>query len=459
MGQPCWQIGPCLVWPDRLIFLPSAADGRKRKGSGPVMSDPLCQGTVSGVANPAVQPVRVRKERDLRIDFFRGVSLFIILIDHIRNNSFSHLMPASFGFSDAACIFFFVSGASCAYAFGSVYRRAGWALGTARVSLRVWQIYAAQLGLVMAVAALPGLLAHVTGHRHYNFVELFELYHLYDDPVQAFRGIVMLSYVPGYLDVLPVYVVIMAMVPVAVLLAKLDRRLPVVASVLLWAGALLLGWNLPADPSTKRHWFFDPFSWQLVFFTGYALTAGWVSVPPIFRDRGMGLFRIGAVGLIVFGFVARTGLLSHAGETGEAIAEWVTANTNKTVLPPLIYLHFLAVAWLVVSIVGKRPAFLHRNWARPFITAGTYSLPVFLCTVVLAQLGTAALDGVSPWSIRQIVVNVMAMAVLALLVRIIAWYHSTPWKKPVAVPAQELVREQKMDQGLPQGSAQSVIRP
>ena len=100
--------------------------------------------------------------RDLRLDFFRGISLFIILIDHMRGNNLAAWTPGAFGFSDAACIFIFISGITSALAFGRVYGRASWLAASARVAQRVWQIYVAQIGVVMAVAALPGL-AHALG--------------------------------------------------------------------------------------------------------------------------------------------------------------------------------------------------------------------------------------------------------------------------------------------------------
>src|SRR5215467_3897362 len=63
--------------------------------------------------------------RDLRIDFFRGVALYVILIDHIAFNPLTRFTYHRFGFSDAAEAFVFLSGLSCGIAYYSMLKRHG----------------------------------------------------------------------------------------------------------------------------------------------------------------------------------------------------------------------------------------------------------------------------------------------------------------------------------------------
>ncbi len=186
------------------------------------------------------------KQRDLRLDFFRGISLFIILIDHMRGNTLGNWTPGHFGFSDAACIFIFISGYTAALAFGSLYGRTTWLSATARVALRVWQLYIAQIAVCVVVASIPGITRHLFGTDGYASV--LKLDYLFIDPIDAIWGLVTLTYVPAYLDILPVYVVMMAMIPLAVMIARVNPRLVIVASAALWAAARVFHWNLPADP-------------------------------------------------------------------------------------------------------------------------------------------------------------------------------------------------------------------
>ena len=90
-------------------------------------------------ANPHSAPIAatqtsavVTSKRDPRLDFYRGMAMFIILFAHTPGNFFTSWIPARWGFSDATEMFVFCSGMASAIAFGRTFDRAGWALGTAR---------------------------------------------------------------------------------------------------------------------------------------------------------------------------------------------------------------------------------------------------------------------------------------------------------------------------------------
>ncbi len=53
------------------------------------------------------QQIATKRMRDPRLDFFRGLGMFIILIAHIPGNTWLNWIPARFGFSDAADMFVF----------------------------------------------------------------------------------------------------------------------------------------------------------------------------------------------------------------------------------------------------------------------------------------------------------------------------------------------------------------
>src|SRR5258705_1499837 len=56
-------------------------------------------------------------ERDLRLDLFRGIGLWMIFLDHIPHDFVSWLTFPNYGFSDAAGLFLFISG----YLVGWIY--------------------------------------------------------------------------------------------------------------------------------------------------------------------------------------------------------------------------------------------------------------------------------------------------------------------------------------------------
>jgi hypothetical protein len=94
------------------------------------------------------------RQRDPRLDFFRGLGMFIILIAHITNNPWTMWIPARFGFSDATEIFVFCSGMASAIAFGAVYARAGWLMGTLQIAGRIWTVYWVHLGVFFVTLML-----------------------------------------------------------------------------------------------------------------------------------------------------------------------------------------------------------------------------------------------------------------------------------------------------------------
>src|ERR1041384_8662823 len=56
---------------------------------------------------PSAQSVA---QRDLRLDFFRGLALFCMFIDHMPDNIFARFTIQSVMFADAAEVFIFISG-------------------------------------------------------------------------------------------------------------------------------------------------------------------------------------------------------------------------------------------------------------------------------------------------------------------------------------------------------------
>ena len=115
----------------------------------------------SATPKPLVDELPELKDwgRDLRIDACRGIALWWIFLDHIPNNIGSWLTPRNYGFSDAAEVFMFVSGVTCALAYGKAWRCEGWTGVIGRTLRRSWDIYVAFLLLTLASA----ILVHLAG--------------------------------------------------------------------------------------------------------------------------------------------------------------------------------------------------------------------------------------------------------------------------------------------------------
>ncbi len=154
-----------------------------------------------------------QRRRDPRLDFFRGIGVFIIFMAHPSGNRGTLWIPARFGFSDATEIFVFCSGMASAIAFGRVFEFIGWRMGTARILYRIWQVYWAHICLFLVIASIL-VLVDGAGWFAQDYVGELNLHYFFDNSVANLPGLLTLSYVPSYFDILPMYIAILAMIPV-----------------------------------------------------------------------------------------------------------------------------------------------------------------------------------------------------------------------------------------------------
>ncbi len=392
---------------------------------------------------PAARATPAATVRDPRLDVFRGTAMFIILLAHTPGNTWTLWIPARWGFSDATEIFVFCSGMASAIAFGRTYDRAGWRLGTARVAHRCWQVYWFHVGLLMATLALTVALTQ-SGLGDKNYWGQLNLWPVIVDGdnwdnADIILNFMTLRYVPNYFDILPMYLVVLAMMPAFVGLARAAFPLAAAASVLVWVlaqegltGALgLPHLALPAEPWTERTWFFNPFGWQLIFFTGFSFMAGWLPRPPV-TGWLLGLAAAAVLISVLYSSIGTRVLeLEFARDWRAANGAWF----GKSDLGPLRYLHFLALgylAWAACGAGGRRLIALARGAGRvpvALITkVGQQSLAIFVVSMALARFNGFALDviGRTFWTTTS--VNLGGFAVLIAVAYGVGWFKASPWK-------------------------------
>lgn len=372
--------------------------------------------------------------RDPRLDFYRGLAMFIILIAHTPKNFLTLWIPARFGFSDATEIFVFCSGMASAIAFGKVFAERGWHLGTARVAFRVWQVYWAHIGLFFTVAMILAAIDS-TGLYDKSYIGSLNLWPFFKNTPDQLIGLLTLTYVPNYFDILPMYLVILAMMPVVVALQRVNFWLAATAVIAVWLGANLEYLSLPAEPWSKREWFFNPFGWQLVFFTGFALMRGWIPAPP--RDRRL----VGLCILIVLVTVplAYFRVLNAFPELKPIRAE-IKFFTEKTDFGLFRYIHFLALAylgWFVAgekgqNLVAKGTGLLAHIWQAlltVILKVGQQSLAVFVVSMVLARLIGFAWDNLGRDIATVWAGNLIGFAILIVVAYVAGWFKTYPWRR------------------------------
>lgn len=396
--------------------------------------------------------------RDVRLDFFRGLAMFIILFAHTPGNVFTNWIPARFGFSDATEMFVFCSGMASAIAFGATFDRAGWLLGTARVVFRIWQIYWAHVCLFFATAALMVYFTNLdlTTRNYWGNLNLWMLFvesEMWENP-SILLSFMTLGWVPNLFDILPMYMVVLAMMPVFIVLARIHFGLLVAVSVSVWVlgqRALTEYLGIPylnfmaepwvGDDNWQRRWFLNPFGWQVLFFTGFAFMRGWLPKPPV------SWWLIGLAALVVLANVPFSDI--GVRELGvEGAREWRADHPqwfSKTDFGILRYGQFLGLAylgWVIAGDKGDRlrggDTALGRIWSRIlaiFLKVGQQSLAVFVVSIVVGRMNGVIMDliGRDLWIV--VTVNLFGMLLLVITAYVAGWMKSQPWKTGSAANA------------------------
>src|SRR6202047_4865517 len=92
-------------------------------------------------------------ERDLRLDLFRGIGLWMIFLDHIPDDFVSWLTLCNYGFSDVAEFFVFISGYLAGYIYGPIIRDGNFLCSLKRLWTGVWQMYITHIMLFLLYTA------------------------------------------------------------------------------------------------------------------------------------------------------------------------------------------------------------------------------------------------------------------------------------------------------------------
>lgn len=200
------------------------------------------------------------------VDFWRGLALVMIFIDHIPGNIVSHVTLRNFAISDAAELFVLLAGWSCSYATGGPRTPDPTHRVAFRLLSRAVEIYRAQI--VISAIALAMLAGMAISRGNPLYLEWHNASGAFYDPVRAIVGSALLSYQLSYFNILPLYVAILLVAPAFIFVARRSLIAVVILSYGIYLGAIFTHTNLPSWP-VENSWYFNPLSWQVLFVTGF----------------------------------------------------------------------------------------------------------------------------------------------------------------------------------------------
>ena len=202
--------------------------------------------------------------RSLEVDFFRGLVLLVIAVDHISGSVLSKFTIHSYAFCDSAEVFVFLGGYASAAAYTSLESNRGAWPARRRFLKRSWEIYRAYLFL--AVMTLLGGATLMWLRIDTPMLQLTEWPTFLARPLGLSLDIATLRNQPYLSSVLPMYALFALCVPFVVPLAQRKPVVVLFGSLGTWLFASRLAQGLPS--AYAEGWSFNPFAWQLMFVLG-----------------------------------------------------------------------------------------------------------------------------------------------------------------------------------------------
>ena len=391
-------------------------------------------GAVDLKACPSMKPSTDRPDivpaaRDLRLDLFRGAANWAIFLDHIPNNVVAWITMKNYGFSDAADLFIFISGYAVAFVYSPTMAAKGFVVAAVGILARAWQIYVAHILLFVFYVAAIGYVAQRYGHAH--LLDEFNIRRLIADPIEFLKHGLLLEFKPLNLDVLPLYIALMAMFPPVLWLLVRAPGLALAISFAIYAGARTFDWNLASYPDGA--WYFNPFAWQFLFVIG-----AWISLDRTGRVQRLTRSRTAlwsAVLFLLFSLAVTLAVRFGFSSTMPAPLADLFIPNDKTNLAPYRILHFLALALVVARLVPRGAPVLKLPVLRPALICGERSLEVFCVGIFLSFVAHFLIELVSGSIAFQVLISLAGIAAMIAVARYRTWIKdlrsastSRPWR-------------------------------
>ncbi|WP_406857951.1 OpgC domain-containing protein [Alsobacter sp. KACC 23698] len=308
------------------------------------------------------------------IDAWRGLALATIFVNHVPGTAFEHYTHKNFGFSDAAEVFVLLAGFAAALAYLPRFAAGDAPRQSFRMVLRAFQIYSAHIVVLVACAALVAYASVATQDPRLLEAMNFDL--LTATPAASMIGIATLGLQPSYLNILPLYVMLLLMAPALMTLVGASWPFALTASFAMYLCAQA-GLGLPSYPGVDNTWFFNPFAWQLLFTIGLCAGSMAVAGRTLLRSRAL---LAASVVYLLFALAWKKAEIYPEGVLGLPRFLW---EDDKHILSLPRLLHVLALAYVAAYLPVESWV---RKWsfAAPLMWLGRHSLAIFGLGTILA---------------------------------------------------------------------------
>jgi len=332
---------------------------------------------------PSMKAELASRDGDLRLCLLLGIAAWFLFLDHIPHNAVGLLTMRNFGFSGAADLFVFVGGYTAAILYGRMMLERGFVVTATRIFKRLWQLYAAYIVLFVIYIDLIGYVARKS--RAPELIGEFNVAGIVDHTIRTLIHGLLLQAKPLNLDVLQLFIVLMAAFPFVLFGMVRRPNVTIVGSLGLYLAARHFDWNLSSFPDGK--WSLNPFCWQLLFALGAWLAlSGANQIRAIHKLQELVVLRAAAGLYLLFALaVTVAGKFPQAGIVPDLLRDALLPDREN--LAPHRVLHFLALAFLFTYMVPRDWSGFRWQTLQPVIKCGQEWLAVFCAGVFLSFAG------------------------------------------------------------------------
>jgi hypothetical protein len=283
-------------------------------------------------------------KRIAALDMLRGYALVCIMLDHMPIGVLRNFTLANFAIFDAAELFVLLSGFLVGMVWVKVEAKEGQWAAQKRFLKRAVQVW---LALVIG-AVILALFSALLFALHLNHTTVWFQYSrwIFEHPLGYLATVALMWMQPNLMDVLALYVLLIATAPVTVPFLLRWPVLALAVSVLVWFFAEPLNALVP-NQRPGPGLLFNPFGWQLLFFVGVAMGAFRRQIMPVLL-RWRGLVTLVSTGILLFSFTMviawRIGL--PAKPVSDVLAA-ISGPIDKWSLDGLRLTAILAASWMV----------------------------------------------------------------------------------------------------------------
>ncbi|MBP8930676.1 MAG: OpgC domain-containing protein, partial [Paracoccus sp.] len=354
------------------------------------------------------------------LDMLRGYALVCIMLDHMPIGVLRNVTLSNFAVFDAAELFVLLSGFLVGMVWVKVEARHGRWTAQKRFLKRAVQVW---LALIIG-AVLLALFSSLLFALHMNHTAVWFQYSrwIFEHPIGYLATVGLMWMQPNLMDVLALYVLLIATAPVTVPFLLRYPLAALTVSAAIWFFAEPLNALVPNQRPVPGL-LFNPFGWQLLFFVGVAMGAFRSQIMPILL-RWRGLITAAAVGILLFSLAIVTAW--KIGEPAKQVTQFLRifhGPIDKWSLDGLRLIAILAASWMVAVPLARPFAWMaSTRLGEASAEIGRGGLFSFVVCVLLSIWGDA-LDMTAPegWAGFAVRIGIDIWVMVALWASVATW--------------------------------------